>query len=259
MALEDFTTYVETDPGGKFTVAANTVTVAGVTRVHEYHIEDDKGAGHFTDYEHLVQIKMTSGAAYSSCAAQYVTNVANTREEMKAANHGIVVYMYLTSTNVPKIYIMNYTNDNSDYYTGVNNTDYWLTIKRVNATTTATVKIYSDALRTVLVDTLTIESDTTAYSKVGVCCNEEKLSGTQAWSGYVKDLDLQEVEPDVSAGIKIWDGAADIELVEDNTSPVKIETPGGTIGVKLVATGHADASAIRIFDGVATKAFKKKT
>jgi len=70
----------------------------------------------------------------------------------------------------------------------------------------------------------------------------------------------QSTDVDVSAGIKVWDGTADIELVKDNTSPVKVFDGTDVIGVKLVATDDGDASAIRIrLDGSTTKAFKKKT
>lgn len=253
MALEDYTTYTETDPNNDFTVVANTITVSTMIGNVESHVLDDKGVGHFGDYTHQESVEITFAVNNAVCGCHAVTNGSNTHQEMITGNDGIEVYLYRSVASAYKIYLRDFETDNLDFSIRSVSTEYWLTIQRVKATTTATVKIYSDSGRTVLVDTLTITCNTTDYRYM-IAVNSREAGGSETISAVIKDLDLMEGVGDDSAGVS-YEG---VELARDDTSPVKIETPGGTIGVELVAVADADASPIRFYDGVIVKAFKKK-
>lgn len=60
-----------------------------------------------------------------------------------------------------------------------------------------------------------------------------------------------------SSDIFIWDGSANVELQRDDTSPVQMYNGTEIIGLKLGATGDANASAIHVYDGTTIKAILK--
>jgi len=259
MAYEDFTTYTEYDTPNRLSKTASRVTFTGLQLNDEVYISDDKGANHFGNFEHLFTIKITSSdASDTNMTIWTVSDTLDTFSALWVANaNAIVCNIYSDSGNLA-LGIRDCNNYNGDWMSPIPTvgTVYYCTAKRDGST--GTIKIYSDATRTTLIDTVTITVNTALLRYIIPVSSYENAS-TNVISGYHEYLDLQE-DVDVSAGIKLWDGSADIELVKDDTSPVKIETPGGTIGVKLVATGDGDASAIRIrVDGATTKAFKKKT
>jgi hypothetical protein len=54
-AYEDFTTYTEVDPNTHITISNATYIISSTKTNEDAYVYSDKGAGHFTDFEHLVK------------------------------------------------------------------------------------------------------------------------------------------------------------------------------------------------------------
>jgi len=81
----------------------------------------------------------------------------------------------------------------------------YLTIKRNG--TVGTLKIYSDAARTELIETLTITCNTTTYRYLHVVRSGEwSTDPDDHISGFVRNLDLQEEPPDPPTNVSATDG-----------------------------------------------------
>jgi len=185
--VENFTTYTEVDTGEDLTVTVTRITGVNAVSNDAPRVYYDKAASHFTgDFEHLVTVYASDidNAKYIGCWT--LTSVERASLYQASLNNdGMAVAMYDDS-----YYIALQTfegADGSDSYNGEPNTPYYLTIAR--ASTTGTCKIYSDAARTALVDTLSITCPTTAYRYIYAW---HMLYGADTNSGYVENLDLQE-------------------------------------------------------------------
>jgi len=254
MGYEDFAAdYTEVDPNNHFAQVTVKNTGTNVNRNETAYVYKDFGVGHFDECEHLFDMRCTNKGGISSIIVYY--GQSNSLNDYNNWTSGIAVRFYNVA-GVVRIYLSDRGSASTDFYNAAEGTTYYCTLKRFNSTD-LTLKIYSDAARTTLLDTLTLGSIDDNQYRYMYCGSSQNTSNNLAQSGWVENLDLQE-DADVSAGIKLWDGTADIELVKDDASPVKIWDGAAAIGVKLVAVADGDASAIRFYDGVIVKAFKKK-
>jgi hypothetical protein len=258
MAFEDWTTYTEVDNANNdITVnGANSVTGNTMTRIDTAYLYDDKGAAHFGIFEHDHDCKPITATYASSYAA--IWGISNTIGDVADWAYGLCVFVWHPATNAR---FMLYERGGAgviDDSIGLTwNITYYCVTDR-DATPIITTIIYNEAAHLTIKDTIFGACAATICRYVFGIASYDTNTTSRSITFDCYNLDLNEAVADVSAGIKLWDGTADIELVKDDTSPVKIRTPTATIGIKLVATGDGNASAIRFFDGATTKAFKKK-
>jgi len=253
MVFEDFTTFTEVDAAGSINVAPQQIDYLPVDRNFTSYVWRDDDPGHYGNYLHYIDCMESSGHVSVALGMLHVWGVSNTLGGFVTWTTGQTVYLYMNAVDAVKIAILDSGNSNTDNWCCADiDQRYYLSMERNG--TLCTCKTYGDAAHTDLLRTITITGQSTTFRYLYAGGSRNTGHGGRDFYGYVYNLNLNEG----STGIKIWDGTADIELTEDDTSPVKIRTPSATIGVRLVGTGHADASAIRIFDGAATKAFKKK-
>lgn len=257
MAFENFTTYTEVDEEG--TIQKNATTVWGSidTNVDTY-VYKDLGAGHFGNFEHLHEndVALIDPKGYNGL--MFVWGVTNTVDDGGHWAAGMAIhYQYIGETHKYQITLADMPLwGNFEQWLNIAAKRYYFKTSRSG--TTGTSLIYDDSGRTNLVKTLTCTVANTTYRYIyAMTSRDEGVAGIDI-SFEIEKLDLQEAAGDVGADIFFWDGSARIELVKDDTSPVKLFNGTVTIGIKLVATDHADASAIHVFDGVNIKAFKKK-
>lgn len=257
MVYEDFTTYTEVDPGGFLTVIANKVTATNMPYSTACWVKKDYGAGHFGDFEHLLKITVTDFEAWAYVEYWRLTadDAIRTGSEAFAANKSISVHTDSTTGNF-KIGLVNWVTPAADHYQhGSGTGTFYLTIKRVG--TTGTCKIYSDAARTVLVDTLSLTLPNTTYRYLLVSTSRED-PGTEDLSCTTENLDLQEIgNGEVGSAIYYNNGISNIELQRDDSSPVQSFNGTTIVGLKLGATNHANASPIHVWDGLTIKAILK--
>lgn len=187
--IEDFTTYTEVDPNSDFTITSSKIAVDGLRRDAAAYVYKDMGSGHFGDFEHL--LKITKSASFEDFAVLGwwgLSNVATTFYGMDVANVGLVLLAYSATTEL--VEMRDFDTGGVDYMAGGDATK-WLTVER--AGTTATCKIYSDAERTSLDDTLSITCATTTYQYIlGTFSRESSNNGEVEAYGDIEDLDLQE-------------------------------------------------------------------
>lgn len=174
MALETLTTYTENDPSSVVTVAANQITVTAARKDAEYQVYKDKGAGHFSgDFTHTVALRYTQWGTYGpsgfcwALANEIVT--ANLNMSYPVLFAGGFNWHYTSSKRL----VLGETGaewDSEaeewnlvfywDYYGNISlNTWYYFTLERdetVGTYGTLYGRIYSDADRTNLVDTLVL-------------------------------------------------------------------------------------------------------
>lgn len=192
MATEDFTTYTEVDPNSHISKTADRVTGSNVTVNEACYVYADKGAAHFGDFEHLITIQLTSADNGALFGCWSITNGSHTLIDMDTGSDGIACQ--INPNPATAIHFRDWTNANIDSGAITNNTLYYLTLKR--ATTTGTLKIYSDAARTNLLDTLAITTGAGTYQYIHPLYSYENTAGGgQAYSGFSENLDLQEAPP----------------------------------------------------------------
>ncbi len=195
MALEDFTTYTEVDPNGRYAVAANQITVTNLNRDDNAFVYSDKGAGHFgTTFVHNVDGRMDSGTSTNGGIGVFwdVSNtVADAQTVLNGSGQIILVRLYWFTTR--RILIQNGEPSASDQWIGVVlGTWYYCTAERTGDTTFE-FRIYSDSGRTTLIDTLTLSITVgRAYRYVMGANSFDTNQNTRLFNGAFANLDLNE-------------------------------------------------------------------
>lgn len=194
MANEDFTTYVEVDGSNRLTVIASRITGVDVDRDIDAYVYKDFDANHFNGINSLFEILQDSATLlYGLGFTVGFTNIvgdatdwestalsAGWGEALAAPNHRINLFRgaYLAA----------------DVYGANEDTLYYLTMERSADSDSATLKIYSDAARTNLLDTLTLSGYGTT-TKWRYCYGFSSWNAAQSgmdWDGYIQNLDLQQ-------------------------------------------------------------------
>ena len=85
MVLENFTTYTEVEPDNILTVIASRVTCVNLDRDIDAYVWDDKGAGHFGDFEHLFTV-FTDASECTSSSLSHAWMLGNTVNDGNAVN-----------------------------------------------------------------------------------------------------------------------------------------------------------------------------
>jgi len=189
---EDFTTYTEVDEDGDITVTATKCDVDTMRRDALSYVRKDKGAGHFTDFEHLVTCRCTAGDNGANCGIWALSNGSNTVAQMITNTEGLSCVFYHGAAAALALILVDRNSGNSDTSIAlVEGTIYYLTIERND--TTLTCKIYDDSDRTNLIDTLSVVCTTLAYRYAfGIISREDSGTPTPTLTFYSEDLYLQE-------------------------------------------------------------------
>jgi hypothetical protein len=196
MPLEDFSTYTEVDPNTRITVTATRITGTSLTRPESAYVYDDKGANHFTgDFEHFIESYQTLATNFGAQHIWALFNNIGDREDCRAVvDTWAAVYHRGTTGNTPTLAVIGYVTGAGASDVSVNlslNTLYYLTIDRTG--NALTCKIYSDASRSSLVDTITCSPSSNPDFRYVYGHQTLTLAGSAyAMSGYCQNLDLRE-------------------------------------------------------------------
>jgi hypothetical protein len=162
MPFEKFTTYTKTtdavpDP---LVITDSTITGTAVSRDEDTLVYDDKTAGNFdADFTHLLTSTRDNSVNVGNASAWALTNAIDDSQGLIAASESFLYLLYNNSTN-----LFLAESDAGTVYTDFITTltegqTYYKTIERdesIGSFGQLTCKIYSDSLRTVLVDTLVL-------------------------------------------------------------------------------------------------------
>lgn len=205
MTVENYNDYTEVDPDGlgrttghvQWNADGNHLDhVAWQQSEDESRLYDDKGANHFGDFEHKVDIYwvLTSPSGNYFCTGiQWM--LSNTVDDTGYHNDNNIDYLAVafrqTSTGQNRLYAMarDGATINVDYYACSLTTWYYLVIER--STSTLTCKIYSDSSRTTLLDTLSVTCPTTQFRYI-YACNTHINEAFRRIEVQIENLDLQE-------------------------------------------------------------------
>jgi len=233
---EDFTAYTEVDPSSHISKTSATITFSGVTKDEEAYVYYDHGANHFDgDFEHLIDVAIT-GASSATSSAVFCWSLQNVVDEMwtLGQNSGDILcaFLYYTSSEY-RIYLREVDGGDitQDYYVCSVSTVYYMKIKRdedVGTYGTLYCYIYDDSDRTNLVDTLSVELNTSKKDfRYGFALNTTDSGDGSTMSGTVSNLDLQEqgetYEEFLTQTITISQSKSDLQnYVDDSSGTIKI-------------------------------------
>lgn len=199
MAIEDYTTFTEVDPGGQLVVTASKIQINSLPRSVNSWVVSDRGAGFFGG-DYTIEFDTQIDAPVNNDGFAQVFMVANDVDDAQWIHEnsdangvrivraaGIDIAVQLTEADGGTEYL--------DTYTGTTATTYYLKVVRdegmgVNGTLSAF--IYSDASRTVLLDTLSIalHSSKKDYQQLYGAASWKAPSGGEVISGFVQNLEL---------------------------------------------------------------------
>jgi len=189
MTYEDFTTYTEVDEDGDITKIASKVSWTNITRSDESYVYKDHGIGHFGDIDHDFEMKMISCDDAGRTAHWVLSNeIDDFYHTLNNNLPGLAVRTEQTgSVYMARIY--NLGDGANDTGNILVNTLYYCTVTRVD--TTLVLKIYSDAPRSVLVDTLTVTCTDTTLRYLYPCSAWNDSSAGENHAGFTQNLDLK--------------------------------------------------------------------
>jgi len=192
MAVEDFTTYTETDPNSRITVSSGTIGCVGLTRNEDAYVYKDFGAGHFTDFTHTFSYKFISGNSIDSIFGSWgLGNGINDYEAWGGASITGVWNLHLKFNNNVYLWESYGGSTYNDSYSAAN-TDTVYYVKNEKSGTTMTSKIYSDSGMTNLLDTLSLVLHANHSFRYAFGMNTWNSGRTEYCSGEVNNLDLNE-------------------------------------------------------------------
>ena len=204
MAKENYTTYTEFESSGDpYLVEANLITITDLPRNIDAYVYDDKGVDHFGgDFDHLVDCQSDDSGVNNLF---FPWMLANTIDDWNGvlADTGESFLSVMLVENFIRINECIGSGFVSDEYTGSYGTPCYLNIVRdeaVGTYGTLYCYIYSDAARTILLDTLSLTLRALRDFRYVYGVNNGNNSQTQTVSGFAANLDLQEVV----AGVPIF-------------------------------------------------------
>ena len=200
---ENYTTGILKDDNTRFTVGANLIQVAGLLRNEDAWLYWNKGAGRFSgDVEHWVDIYQGSASQTNGYFMPWVlANIVGSLQDFFTGNEDALLVSAIPqkAPNNARIFLWEvdggvaYTDS---YPTGSLDTWYYLKIIRdeeVGTYGTEYCYIYSNAIRSVLVDTLSITLHTSKKDFDLVYGAQSYNTGnTNSFTGQAANLDLKE-------------------------------------------------------------------
>jgi hypothetical protein len=196
MAVEDFTSanWVQTDPNNHIgLVNTNHVDFADY-RNEDAYFRRDMGGGHFTDFTHLIDVRINS---HSGNNIAYCWMLSNDVDDVKALNTASKTFLTLELGFYSTAYYMEISKwtggaeTHSAAFVPVATTWYYLKIIRDGANFTC--EVYSDAARTNLLDTLDVGGIDSGWNFEYVfVCNTYNSGHAYYGDEDIENLDLQE-------------------------------------------------------------------
>lgn len=189
---QDWTTYTENDPNNRLTETPTVLTVAAMQKDEDCWLRYDAGIGAFGNtFQHDVDMKVTARSDMCFGAFWEVSNTLNDVQYLRDNTlPGIVCYarsgvgvatfdFYIEETK---------TLASDSYLAQAVNIYFYCTIQRT-AANACQCRIYSDAARTTLLDTISIAVDTTSHRYIFGTCSAN-LGTTPTISMLVEKLNL---------------------------------------------------------------------
>ena len=196
MPLEDFGTFDENDANGYFGVSAHTIAVTALTSVANHNVVKDYGVDFFGNlplgHEWDAEVSASANSSAMVCLA-----MTNTPEKLYSEhrpendNEPSVWCLFAKSSGAEMQFTLQTfgTTNVFDIGTWSDNTRIYFTLTRSG--TTFILEMYSDSSRTTLIDTLSIDSISTAFQHLFAVNNIYSTFPTgPAITGDIKNYEL---------------------------------------------------------------------
>ncbi len=198
MPYEDFTAYTEYDPDGLVAVSTNLIDADGADTENDPYVYRDFGADHFgAEWEHDVKVTAVSRLQQASSLFWGVANgVGPLGDWGNAVGQALGAYVYPQGWPDYNwaINLRDFETADADRFEddGHAQTTYYCTVNRLGETALQ-LRIYSDAERTVLLDTLAVT--VTSGRRYRYAYGLNTAWSTKSVSVDVENLDLHEEPP----------------------------------------------------------------
>ncbi len=198
MALENFSAYTEVDPNSRISKTATRVTWTSIVREEIAHVSSDKGVNHFDgDFTHLLTVNASVVDNGGLSVHWAISNVVDSFKGLQDASEDGLFINFLGGASAVTLNLqeMDGGSITGDQYTYTLGTTLYLKITRdesIGTYGTIFCFIYSDAARTVLVDTLSVTLNTSKK-------DFRYIYGFQSWeqsadsalvTGYTENMSL---------------------------------------------------------------------
>lgn len=148
----DLTTFTQVDASDKLTLTSSTVIIDGVDRDETIYAYKDFGAAYFDAIDLTFEIYAASTSQVNGWAAISFASLLD-----DYSGYGTSELSLYFFTGVARTVTLSRGEDTAvDSYVPALDTPYYIHIERAAGNDTVTAKIYTDAARTVLVDTLSV-------------------------------------------------------------------------------------------------------
>jgi hypothetical protein len=189
--LDIYNNITSVDPSGDFTISQFKINVSSMQREAVAYNYIDYGAGYFGNFEIQFENEVTSIASLANLNFIGLTNTIGTRQDHLDANDGMCCQLYGGGGVGARYQLQEDILNNNDNYNpgGSSVPKRYFTFKRVS--TTLYLYIYSDAARTILVDTLSCVCThpiVTSFRYLHIAYSRE-LAG-DAVTGYVQNVKI---------------------------------------------------------------------
>lgn len=191
---EDFTTYTEVDPNSHIGLVGTDHIDFVAYGNEDAYLYKDKGSGHFTDFEHLIDAKLST--AYGSYVPAFFWALTNNINDMKgisdANQHAIGALM---SDESPQYWLRIWeTYLGTRYWSTpyVISSGTWYYLEIIKSGTNFQCKIYSDPARTSLITTLSLTMHADPSFQYVFASNTYNKGTAYTVTLDIENLDLQE-------------------------------------------------------------------
>ena len=172
---ENLTTYTEVDSDGDFTITPLSLTFDSVRQDAVSYVYYDFGLNYFGNFKIEFEVEVSASTPTVPDGVHIgLSNTIGTVNDWVMANNGIMVDTYFSGGNAITR-VMDLDTFSFDPYGWASGSfvKHYFRLYRVG--TTLTCEIYSNAVRTTLVDTLSITTDTDAYRYMYVMASPDTV------------------------------------------------------------------------------------
>lgn len=189
MTYEDFTTYTEVDPNSHIAKTAQHVDWQD-RRNEDAYLYDDKGAGHFTDFTHLIDAKRISSTSSGTATFWLLSNAVDDARGLLYADETAVLLQFYGDD---EICFEEFYNGNEYYQSHAITAGTMYYIKLEKSGTSLSAKFYSDAARTNLLFTVSLTLHADHSFRYIFVCDTWNSGDSHNGDTDIENLDLQEV------------------------------------------------------------------
>jgi len=188
--MEDLTAYTEVDPNARMTVTSSKANIVAADRKNDrVQLYKDFGVDSINDFRinfdvYINSSSETNGAIYCCCMTGAVVDWGSVSET------DCIIQLEERPDSEGRISIQRAADIGMDYTLVDLNTVYYCTLYRKKYSDTVYLYIYSDELRTTLVDSLSVSGcgETTLYRYFMAISCLYGVSGAYEFTGYVQNI-----------------------------------------------------------------------